>query len=330
MADDKVIGLVRNNYKGFSSEIKALERTIRANGYYKPSQSELFRKFQRVANLDPSRRLNYTKEYLFFTKPDLQIYKGDSGILQDKLRNVPLFAYAHKYYPHILKQLQYSSDSGQLPFMNFLSNMKRSNLELPSISTSSDIETATNIHGTKTTYRGTSYSADDGYEFNLEFEDTKYLELYMLFKIYDEYENRKHYGIIDVPQDYVINKILHDQFSVYKFILDEDFQTIVYWAKLTGVYPKSVPRETFSDLPDTGGLTYNISFKATFVEDMKPELLEDFNAVASLVNPRGSTISLWDGDIAMTNPEWCSTPIVIFNSDNDSSPLITRPKLKWR
>lgn len=323
-----------NPYKMDLSSINFDEefgRTIAANGLHKESQEELYHQFNRMQTLDPTRRLNGYREYLFFTKPDLLIYKTTNGSgLYDHVSNDPLFQYANKYYPNVLRQLQYSSEATGYPFMNLLSNTVKNNLDLPEIKASQDIETAANIYGTKITYRNTSYSQDDQYEFNLDFEDSKYLEVYMLFKIYDEYEKKKMYGNITPNVSFVIRKIIHDQFSIYKFIVDEDGTSLVYWAKLTGVYPKGVPRESFADLPAEGGLKYSIPFKATFVEDMKPELLQDFNTVVKNFKGNRTKVPLWDKDLQAVNPDWPICPYIEQPVVNDASiHPIPRPKLTW-
>ena len=124
----------------------------------------------------------------------------------------------------------------------------------------------------------------------MEFEDTKYLEIYNLVKAYEEYERLKHLGLVTPPNIdnapsvngrcfsyYIRNKVLHDQFSIYKFIVEDDGETIIYYAKLWGVFFKNVPRDTFSDMKEDGGLTYAIEFEAAFVDDMNPTIITDFN-----------------------------------------------------
>lgn len=314
------------------------QNLIKANGLRKRTNTEIYNKFQVLPSLDPYRRLNSSKEYCFFTKPDLQIFTGrGTNILQNHLLNRPLFQYAQRYYNDVLRQLQYSADSTRYPFMNIFSNFKISNLDLPSIQASNDIETSANIHGTKLTYRNTSYTADDGFEFNIDFEDSKYLELYMLLKLYDEYENLKQNGNIKVKSYYVENRIIHDQFSIYKFLVDENNMDIFYWAKFTGVYIKNVPRDAFSDIQDSGGITYSVNFKSQFVEDMKPELLIDFNVVSGnmRINSSGTTsgpnssleeYKLYNEKMQTMEPEWASSPYVEFPTSSNNP----RPKLKWR
>lgn len=325
--------ILMNNYDNFNDDVvSVMERSIKANGLYQATNEDLYNKFKRVATLDPYRRLNYTKEYLFFTKPDLQILNGTSGNLNTEVANVPIFSYINTYYPYILKQLQISADSRSRPFMNLLSNCVSSSLELPAITANNDFESPQNIHGTQITYRNTSYASDDGYEFSLEFHDSKYLELYLLLKAFDEYENRKTYGQITVPHSYVEKKIIHDQFSIYKFIVDEDFTTIIFWAKVTGVYPKNVPRDSFSDLQENGGISYSVNFKGNFIEEMNVEILSEFNTVVRTgANSIKNDLSLWDSGLNTVNPDWASIPYIEFpNTAGGPNSVPQRPKLRWR
>ena len=92
-----------------------------------------------------------------------------------------------------------------------------SNLSIPSISSES-IETPVNMYGVGYSYRGSSEASDDNPTFSLEFKDTKYLDVYMYFKAYEEYETLKHHGVIKPSDYYIVNRILHEQFCIYKFI----------------------------------------------------------------------------------------------------------------
>ena len=129
-----------------------------------------------------------TREYIFFTKPDLQIFLHDknfsigsggsndmSKTFIDSVANNPLFVEAATKYPEVLHQLCYSQNRSE-PFVNLLSNQKTSNVDLPAISVANDYETSRNILGSSVFYRGTSIESDENHEFSVEFLDTKYLE----------------------------------------------------------------------------------------------------------------------------------------------------------
>ena len=268
-----------------------LLKFVKANGLGlgagRVTQSEKYTKFARYERLDPQNWMGMTREYVFFTKPDLQIFNGN--VLNPSIANNTLFREAYDRYHSVLESLSWSVNTHN-PFVNLLSNYKRSNVDIPDISTANDYETSKNILGSSLFYRGTSYESDENHEFSIEFENTKYLEVYMWFRLFDEYERMKHYGLVDFVDDsYLDSKVIHDQMSMYKFIVGEDGESIVYFAKYFGVYPKMVPRNTFSDLPADGNIKFTVQFKASFVEDMDPNIIEDFNEISNLItkgNPR--------------------------------------------
>ncbi|MBP5595857.1 MAG: hypothetical protein J6Y02_10790 [Pseudobutyrivibrio sp.] len=249
-----------------------------------------FGMFDRVGILDATAKTISTKEYVFFTKPDLHIFDNESdkhgNTINPELVNNPLFVDGFNRYRDVLAQLQSSIHLPNYhynsPFMNLLSYNIKSTIDLPTIS-AEDTATSANIYGTAITYRDTSEKSDDGFEFNVEFEDTKYLETYMLFKYYDEYERKKHDGIVSPVEKYITYKILHDQFAVYKIVVGEDGESIVYWAKFYGVYPKGVPRDVMNEVVDNK-IRFTVPFKCQFMDDMDPQILTDFNL---LTNPNG-------------------------------------------
>lgn len=265
---------------GASADSDALQSDIRqliyANGIYDRFDMNVYSKFSRIGVIDPYNALLNTREYIFFTKPDLPL-QTSLGTLNEGVRDKSaLLNDAAVRYKNTMAQLQQGVGVGT-PYMTLLSNTVTSTLDVPGIS-SDVIETGGNILGTKVSYRGTSCRSDVDHDFNLEFEDTKYLDVYMLFKIYDEYEKLKWEGCVDYEScgakyvNYIKNKILHDQFSVYKIVVADDGYRIVYWAKLTGCYPTSIPRDAFSDMTN-GPQKITVGFKANFVRDMDPTIL---------------------------------------------------------
>lgn len=272
---------------------------------YNRKDIEWYTKFNRYGCLDPFNAVTNTKEYLFFTKPDLHICTPGTMNLNPQLQNYDYFPELLNRYPDVIKQLQKSiyieKSSDYLPFMNILSNSVKNTLDMPEIS-SDDTDTPATIYGTSINYRGTGWSSDENFDFSLEFEDTRYLEIYQLFKAYEEYEKLKSVGVVSPPNinsapvdenglsfnSYIENKELHDQIGIYKFITDEDYETILYYAYIIA-YPKTVPREAFSELQLGNGLRYSISFHGQFVEDMKPRILVHFNELIQSSIPLNSS-----------------------------------------
>ena len=262
--------------------------------------------------LDPYGRLNDTREYLFFVKPDLHIgavnywSKGDSarnkvydiggfsdnfyednvrsvnGIkLNPQLDNNAYFSDLIERYPDVVKELQFSISGSKDPFSHLLSTSVSSSLQLPS-ATASTLETGSTVFGTHYEYLKDSESTDENIEFSLEFVDSKHMDVYQFFKAYTEYHNARKSGLVTPPtMDYYRYRRLHNTMGVYKFLVDEDMETIRYWAYFWGVFPVNNPRETFGDPAFQDGLTFSIDFKAAFMEDMDPRILSEFNELMS-------------------------------------------------
>ena len=242
--------------------------------------SSLYTKTFRFGLMNPYGSVSTGREYLFFTKPDLNIFDTDENLvvsqnLNSGLQDIAFWMELKRRKNTTIRMLQNSLYKDD-PFNHLLQNQVVSNLDIPGLN-STLVDTPTNMYGVSFSYRGTSESDDDNPEFSLEFKDTRYLDTYMFFKAYEEYETLKHHGVIRPSKYYIKNKILHDQFSIYKFIVDEDMETILYYGKMYGVMPKSLPRDTFSTPIFDDGIKYSIDFKAAFYEDMKPDILADFN-----------------------------------------------------
>jgi len=315
--------------KRLKAETQQISNLILSHGIVDRYNMDWTHKFSRFGVLDPFNTLTNTREYLFFTKPDLcllttQIKNATNSAywpLTKVLSNNAFFVDAINRYRDMAEQLQ-SSYKQDYPFMNVLSNSVTSTLDLPGLS-AENIESAGNVMGTKINYRGTSYKSDEDFDFNLEFEDTKRLDIYMLFKMYDEYEKLKWNGAIDFVnaetdrwKNYILNRVLHDQFSIYKIVVGEDGYRIVYFARITGCYPTSIPRDAFSDMNriSEAGQKLTVGFKGHFVRDMDPIILSQFNKL-SLAYKKGTLKGtkespLFDTTIHAINGEWPRTPYI--------------------
>jgi hypothetical protein len=254
---------------------------------------------------------------------------GDTSTLNSELANVPYFydLLRRGYNATVLRDLQYSADTST-PFVRILSNAKTSNIDLASI-TVDDVETASNMYGTKLFYRKASDHSDEEADFSIEFEDSKYLDVYLWLKSFDMYEKRKYLGKVTPPNDsYREKKKLHDQMTIFKFIVGEDGETIIHWAQLFGCYPKTTPREAFSDLSSDGNLKFTTQWKCTFLEDMEPNTISDFNYLASISKNNSSEVPLYDLSINAISGENVYTPVI--SIEGSSLSKYKRYKLKWR
>ena len=303
----------------------------------RPGEVDEFHKTYRFGTFNPYNKLTKSREFLFFTKPDLNILARNdttgsltttNGKLNEALEYIPFWRDLAKYRKEIIEMLQSSYKEGD-NFNHLLQNNVKSNLDIPSLSAET-IETPTNMHGVGFSYRGSSEASDDSFDFSLEFSDNKWLNVYLFFKAYEEYQTLKHHGAIRPWKKYIENKIIHDQFSIYKFLVDEDMETIIYYAKLYGVMPKSLPRDTFSTSDFDEGISYNIDFRAAFFDDMKPEILYDFNHIsADFYSRQKYRIDIYNDvlDRADNRP---ATAAYVEKVPSNKSPAGFVYKLRWR
>ena len=313
-------------------EFENLNKVLAGNKIFTKDSIAYYNGYNRYGFIDPYNTEQICREFLFFTKPDLNIFcpfndKGkqeeyttlqhDTQLNKD-LQNIPFFVDASYRHPYALRQLQYSvrdTYGVQNPFMYLLSNSVSSKLDLPGISAESR-ESTTNIMGTNIQYRGHSLKSDNGYDFSLSFNDTAYLEIYTMVKAYDEYMRLVKLGEVTPNRTHIINRIIPEQFSIYKFLISSDGETILYYAKLTGCYFTDVPRGDMGD-PGNDGIKFSLSFHSQFVEDSNPLILAEFNRIS----PGGKYTNyadVYDYENKVVNNEWMRWPKIVKESDERS------------
>lgn len=318
-----------------------MNNILAANNIFPQDDMKWFTKFNRFGYVNPYNE-TANREYLFFTKPDLNIFDVVNGStdynnlkLNDALLNSPIFIDAAFRFKDSLAQLQSSvcDADGNInnPFMCLLSNRVSSRLDLPGINAESN-ESSANMYGTTIQYRSNSIKSDNGYDFNLSFTDTKYLEVYMLAKLYDEYIRLLKAGttntvngkekILRPRKKYIINRVLSEQFSIYKFIVGADGEHIIYFAKATGVYITDVPRSDMGD-PGQDGFKFSLSFHAQFIEDSNPSILTDFNMLTGANNNKvidEDIMPVYNKELSIVDNNWAGLPFVARVSTNSKDP----------
>ena len=345
------------------------KEVLNANKIYSRKEIRWYDRFNRFGYLDPYNGLQNTREYLFFTKPDLHILNpGTEDQLYSGFENSNFFQDVLYRYPQVLYQLQSSagpSEERANPFMCLLSNTVNNTLDLPNIS-AREIETPSNSYGTYIPYRGSGYKSDENAEVSLEFIDSKFSEVYMMTRIYEEYSRIKDLGSVTPPNigvngsaiesdennlvfaysRYHMYRELHDRFSIYKIVVDEDYETILFWAKCIGCYFNTVPRDAFSDLRESGGLKYSIDIKIPFVRDMNPIDLYGFNSLISRKRysgnkpPSANLMPIYKDPVngmgsGYIDGEWALTPYIQIQRKEDSKQWLAPQsmeymyKLKW-
>lgn len=291
-------------------DISTMNKTLKSNLIFSNKNKKWYDSFNRFGCIDPLNGDTSNREFLFFTKPDLQIFDSSYNLVNG-LEQYPIFKDAYDRNFNALKQLQYTYTNE--PFIKILSNAVTSRLDLPGISAETS-DSSANIYGTSIQYRGHSLKSDNGFDFTLSFTDTLYMEIYTIVKLYDEYMRLQKLGKVKPFHDHIVDRVLPEQFSVYKFIVGDDGETIIFWAKVTGVFFVDVPRSDFSD-PGNDGFKYSLSFHGQFVEDFDPVIFGDFNLLTDAYKMNNSsggvhgTVPTYSN--GAVNNEWVNHPYVI-------------------
>ena len=308
------------------------------SGLYYSNEIDLYNQIYRFRIINPDTAVSNFKEVLFFTKPDLSILQRDdnatgvypsiSNPLNDALASRLFWRELKETMPDTIRMLQGSINRND-PFNRLLQNTVTGSIDIPALESES-VETASNMYGVNLSYRGSSEASDDSFSFSLEFRDTKWLDVYYFFRAYEEYETLKHHGLVRPWKPYIEQKILHDQFCIYKFLLDDDMETIRYYAKYYGVYPTSLPRDTFTNTDFNNGIVYNINFKAAFYEDMNPEILYDFNDLTKEIYTNDLfDIEVYNSTLGRVDTR-SATAAKVVRYVSDFSPKGYEYKLKWK
>lgn len=301
-----------------------IKKTMRAHGIFEASDMRYNTEFYPIQRNDPFNRVDGTREIVFFTKPSLPFLKNNTGELKDEFAGTSYFNNLYsRGYTRTLVDLSYPNGGvgtdPACPFIHILTNRITAPIDIPDIAVD-ELETAQNMWGTRLLYPKSSISSDEGLDFTCEFEDTKYLEIYHLFKAWDLYRQGKWWGIFSPDKSYITNKILYDQISVYKFTVANDGETLLHWCKWIGVYPKNISRSSFSEIPREGPLKITVSFKLSgWFEDMEPNIISDFN---QLVFDWAGTITkehiydIWSNDIGMVSQDNVMYPFIVKGEPN--------------
>lgn len=340
----------------FNMNDVSIRHTLNSNNIYSRDEIEWYVKFNRYGCLDPYNVLTNTKEYVFFTKPDLHLYTPNTLNLNPELGNDPYFMEVSERYPYILQSLQSSCGSkdpliSKSPFITVLSNAYKTTPDLQGLS-AGEMDGPTNTYGTTFPYRKDAWTGDEGVSFSMEFEDTRYLEIYNMLKVYEEYERLKTIGQITPPNinnakqnseglnanTYITERRLHDVFGIYKFVVADDLETLIYWAYICGAYFNNVPRDAFNDMGNDGGLRFSVDFKAFCVDDLNPLILYDFNNLVKGYNDN-NVLESYSDKYKESEGSWALCPYITKHYAKDypgqgqwfsSAEMKYKYKLKWR
>lgn len=254
---------------------------VSSAGYFTDMQSKIHNSFNRNKTVIPDYHLNKTFAYVFFTRPDCNILKksSDSWSLTEDVQKDPKYVYMKKNNINCLKSLVGNGNPNH-DFLVLLSNEARSyEVSDHVIQTVNHGETYT---GGRVVYGRSDHESNTSGEISVRYTDSVNLDIFKLHTVWVDYINKVYRGVFRPKDDYISEKILDYACSVYYFLCGSDGQTILYWQKLTGVFPVNTGESTFSW--DCGTLLSKPDISIKYMYSMKTPMdilhLNEFNARA--------------------------------------------------
>lgn len=305
--------------------------------------------FNRYRTIYPGDELVTGKHYMFIVKPDLNII--------DAAAKDPYFANMMLTKPYIMQALTHLDIiNSDLPtrtpnednhFISFLSNRAMS-FSLPDYQVA-EYKLDQPFTQFSTSYAGNSNEIRTNQSVQVQFRETENLDITALFDAWIKYIDLVSYGIVTPYYDYNTSAmyygvpIIDYATSIYEIITKPDGTEIIYWAKITGVFPTTMPHSnyqyTYEDRMDNG---IEIQFSGGLPETLNPKIFSDFNYNAGIFTDGGISNEL-PTQMRITNPK--SVPHSQVFADVDGTPsgssIVGAPfvtfdtlnkvyKLRWR
>lgn len=210
---------------------------------------------------------------IFVTTPKLNF--EDVNINSDAF-----LTYLKTYEPDILKSLTTLTSnpvgSFNSPFIKILTNTCLSIDSKDTVARTK--ETGETFYGYKQTLPAAIIDSLLGDEISVKYKEFKDLPIIKMHKAWLEYTEHIRRGLFIPTEHAVKNKYIDYLSSLYYFLLDFDGETILYWAKYTGIAPLNVPYSSLSgDINDHSIPDITINYIYSYKEDMNPSIFRDFN-----------------------------------------------------
>lgn len=247
-----------------------------------------------------------TKSFIFMTRPDLHLYDEDetTGVINSyamnpDLKRLPTFKYIArlKGLQSIMGSLQYSTrvPSNNTPWLSVISNQATGyspiNREMDTT------EIGETFHGNKIIYIEPTFNHKIAGRVTIPFRERRDLSLYYTLKMWIEYMQAVTLGKCSPRRKHIIDMTLDYAVSLYFIQTDETMENILYWEKLVGVIPLSVPDSFFEwDEKSPGkNMEYSIEFAYSMRVVQDEMSLYEINNLYSFSDLRNGALVNYDG-----------------------------------
>lgn len=215
-----------------------------------------------------------TKSFIFMTRPDLNLYKEENGVvdtwhMNPELIRLPTFRYIGRLKTacrSIMSSLEYyGTNEFDTPWLSVICNQATGYpIDAHNMDT---VEVGKTFHGSKIVYAEPTFAHKIGGKISIPFKERTDLSLYYTLKMWMEYIQMVTLGKISPRRTHITNMELDYAVSLYFISTDITMENILYWEKLTGVFPISVPDNFFEwDEGSSGArnMNYSIDFAYSF------------------------------------------------------------------
>lgn len=216
--------------------------------------------------------------YIFIGKPQLYLFNESGNDLTDSIKSHPILSDQIGYEPDLYKQLC-AYLGGKTPFITSLNNRCTGmSVQDGSMSTESS---AANNKGIRQEYATTYLESMVNVPTSLTFSMDRNAEALKLIDVWVKYmEGVKEGTIYQRPKDDALNKMSYTA-PIWMFACEEDGKSVVFWAKWTGNYPKTVPFSIFTySAYNHDAKEINVQFHSSLFRPFDTVGIAEFNALS--------------------------------------------------
>lgn len=235
-----------------------------------------------------------TKSFIFVTRPDLNLYKEtefsesvDTWSMNPDLKRLATFKYIARMRgtpesPGIGNTIMnslcyYQTNAINTPWLTVFTN--QCNGYSPVDRELDTTEMAETFHGNKVIYAEPTFKHKIGGTVSIPFTERRDLTLYFTLRMWIEYIQAVSMGFCSPRWIHKQNNELDYAVSLFFITTDETMENILYWEKLTGLIPLTVPDSFFEWSEGSGAreMKYNINFAYSFRTIMDEIHLAEIN-----------------------------------------------------
>lgn len=221
-----------------------------------------------------------TKSFIFVTRPDLNLYKEnddetvDGWNMNPDLKRLATFKYLVRMRGDpsapgigntIMNSLEYYGCNGyDSPWLSIFTNQAAgytiNDRELDIV------ELGETFHGNKVIYAEPTFKHKIAGTISIPFNERRDLTMYYTLRLWIDYIQAISMGFCKPRKVHRRNNELDYAVSLFYITTDETMENILYWEKLTGLIPLTVPDSFFDWNEGTPGreMKYNINFAYSF------------------------------------------------------------------